>query len=90
MTIDQLAAVVSNGFVALQDEMRAGFQAVNERLDAHDRRFEAVDRRLDGIDTRLDGLEARLFRVERKLDDVIARTDDHGLRLERLEGPRHR
>jgi predicted nucleic acid-binding Zn-ribbon protein len=71
VSIDRLAEMVAGGFQELQDEMRHGFQRLNERMDAHDGRFDEVDTRLD--------------RIERKLDSTIERVDDHSVRLGRLE-----
>lgn len=102
VTIDQLAAMVANGFQALQDEMREGFRQITGRLNGVEGRLGGVEGRLGGVEGRLDGVEGRLGavevkqeehsrslnRIERKLDSTIARVDDHGVRIERLE--RHR
>lgn len=78
VTLDQLAAMVANGFEVLQDEMREGFRQVGTRLDA-------VETKLGGHDTTLESHSRILNGIERKLDSVIELVDDHTIRLQRLE-----
>jgi hypothetical protein len=78
VTVDQLATMVANGFQALQEEMREGFQRVISRL-------EEVEARLSENSTTLNDHSRHLGRVERKLDSTTDLLDSHGVRLARLE-----
>jgi hypothetical protein len=63
-TVDQLAGLVASSFQALQDEMREGFRAVNERLDTHERRLDRIERKLDSTIERVNDHSVRLRRLE--------------------------
>ena len=78
MTIDHMAAMVADGFQALQNEL-------GERFLVVDSRFLAMEGRFLGIETELKDLKSQVGRIERKLDSTIERLDDHGVRLKRLE-----
>jgi chromosome segregation ATPase len=95
VTVDQLATMVGNGFLALQEEMREGFRLVRMQLGEHGERLDAIEielkdhsARFDRIDAELRDHSARFDRIERKLDTTIERVEDHGIRLRRLEHPR--
>ncbi|MGH2373702.1 MAG: hypothetical protein ACRDIC_09575 [bacterium] len=92
ITVDHLAAIVADGFQALHDEMREGFRHVNSRLDSvevklgeHSAVLAEHSTILAEHSTILDQHSGLLARIERKLDSTIARVDDHGIRLDRLE-----
>jgi len=67
----------------LRAEMRAGFQSVEKRFDAvdkrlegHDKRFDEVDKRLDAVDKRLEGHDRRFDEVDKHLVTMDARITD--------------
>jgi len=56
------------------------------KLEAHDRKLEEHDGRFDKIDRRLNVIEIDLKGVKAALFDVSHRTDNHEVRICRLEG----
>jgi hypothetical protein len=48
----------------LRDQVSAGFERVEHRLDGVEHRLDGVEHRLDGVEHRLDGVEHRLGVVE--------------------------
>jgi hypothetical protein len=60
MTINQLADIVTN----LALEMRAGFAAMNHRMDVE---FAAVNHRMDKIDDRMDKIENDISDIKKTL-----------------------
>ncbi|HLC43525.1 MAG TPA: hypothetical protein VJK08_00110 [Patescibacteria group bacterium] len=58
-TLEDLAAMVANGFQKMSDQF-------SDRFDGIDKRFDGIDKRLDGIEFNMNGLrqEFNAFRSE--------------------------
>jgi len=76
----------------LRAEMRAGFQSVEKRFDAvdkrlegHDKRFDEVDRRFDAVDKRLEGHDKRFDEVDKRFDEVDKRFDEVDKRFHEVD-----
>jgi archaellum component FlaC len=76
----------------LRAEMRAGFQSVGKRFDAvdkrlegHDKRFDEVDRRFDAVDKRLEGHDKRFDEVDTRFDEVDKRFHDVDSRFDEVD-----
>lgn len=93
MTLDDLARIVRNGFLQIEDR----FVGIDARLDGIDTRLDGIDVRLDSIDERLDNIDERLHTVEdtttqikanlnKKVDKIEYNTLEY--RVERLEDAR--
>ena len=97
ITLDDLAAMVANGFQKMSDQF-------SDRFDGVDKRLDGVDKRLDGVEFNMNGLrqEFNAFRSEtranferlwneiakinHRLDLIEKRTDeDTGLALSEIE-----
>jgi len=66
ITLDDLAAMVANGFQKMSDQFSDRFDGVDKRLDGVDKRLDGVDKRLDGVEFNMNGLrqEFNAFRSE--------------------------
>ncbi len=60
--------------VQLRTEMRAGFSAIEQRLQGHDQRFEAMDQRFDAVERQIRKGDEETRRYMRVLhEEVLAR-----------------
>ena|SRR3989344_6076253 len=65
-TLEDLAAMVANGFQKMSDQFSDRFDGIDKRFDGIDKRFDGIDKRLDGIEFNMNGLrqEFNAFRSE--------------------------
>lgn len=80
MTIDELAIIVSNGFVSLEERIETRLKEeigreigglrteMNERFVQVDQRFDIVDRRLTRMENSLDRLEPIISEHENRIN----------------------
>jgi chromosome segregation ATPase len=77
---DRLAHKVDlliEAFFAFRDEVRARFDALEERV-------ERLELRMDAVEDRLDSLETGIASVERRLDKVEVTLEEHGGHIRQL------
>ena len=93
LTLPKRVDKLQGEFEEFREETRAGFRAVNERIDATNAEVRSLGNRLDENTRRLDETNARLDENTRRLDETNARLDENTRRLNentrairRLEG----
>jgi ribosome-associated translation inhibitor RaiA len=62
--VEDLAISVQKGFIEVKQEMKAGFKAVDERLNKVEERLDKVEERLENIEGLVGGHERRFERLE--------------------------
>ncbi|WP_058484833.1 hypothetical protein [Defluviitalea phaphyphila] len=67
----------------MDNDIKAMFKIILDRLDSVDSRLDKVDSRLDKVDSRLDKVDSRLDKVDSRLDKL--ETELHDFRLEMRE-----
>jgi predicted nucleic acid-binding Zn-ribbon protein len=70
---------------AFREEMRAGFKAVNQRLDKLEVRMEKLEQRMDKLEERMDKLEQRMEKLEERMEKLEERMDKLEERMDKLE-----
>ena len=93
LTLPKRVDKLQGEFEEFREETRAGFRAVNERIDETNSRLDETNSRLDETNSRLDETNSRLDETNSRLDETNSRLDETNSRLgdntraiRRLEG----
>jgi len=83
--IDKFAISVNESFQALTDQINGVEHRLDGRIDGLDNQFTVLEEKVDQIDVRLGAVEKTVSSMDHNLISSLARLDDHGVRLTRLE-----
>jgi hypothetical protein len=86
LTLPHRMEKLEGEFQEFREETRAGFRAVNERIDATNSEVRALSDRLDENTGRLGENTGRLDENTRRLDENTRRLDENTRAIRRLEG----
>ena len=82
LTLPRRVEKLEGEFQEFREETRAGFRAVNERIDATNAEVRVLGKRLDENTGRLDEFGNRLDEFGNRLDENTVRLDEFGNRLD--------
>jgi archaellum component FlaC len=82
--VDALRIEMKTEFVAVRDEIRRGFEKIDERFDKVDKRFEKVDEHFDKVDRRFEKADERFERFEVRSDERFEAMMDRLYSMQRL------
>lgn len=87
MTMDDLARIVQEGFLNMDNKFSNRFDGVEKRLDKVESRLDRVEEKLDKVEVRLDGVENRLDNIEANLKKKVDKIEYNTLeyRVEKME-----
>ena len=86
LTLPNRVDKLQSEFEEFREETRAGFRAVNERIDETNSRLGETNSRLGETNSRLDETNSRLGETNSRLDGINSRLDDNTRSIRRLEG----
>lgn len=69
--IERLARL-EEGQKAIREEIRAGFQAIDQRFQAIDQRFQSIDLRFQSIDQRFQSIDQRFEQITNLITGIVA------------------